>query len=105
MKLRKLFLICLLISLWTRTTKAEEVDTVLHPGDKSPYYGVLVDPDHYKSFTIDEKEATDFRNNLENYVLCPDKGPTVSLFSSSGIEFVIGIGVLSFVAGVVISHW
>ena len=99
MKLRKIFLTCLLISLLTRTTRATNLDTQLAISQPAPFAGVLIDSERYRSLAIDHLEAKDFRDNLNNYVVCPDTGPTVSLFSADGYAVTISLVVIALMGG------
>lgn len=79
-------------------------DTILQAGTPSPFYGVLVSPDHYREFSVDQAESADFKDNLNDYIICPDKPPELNLFGIGGIEVVISVGILAFIGGMVIEH-
>ena len=64
----------ILLILTTRTAKGESwnpPDLVLNHGGNAPFTGVLVNPDHYKFYTIERLEAEDCKANLVKMIQPP----------------------------------
>ena len=101
--MKKLLILSLSISLLILTTKTkadtpfynDQPDLVEKPGDKAPFQGVLVNPDHYKKFTLEKMEFEDFKANENHYIHCdpPPIIPNTTLKS-----FIIGffVGAITF---------
>ena len=59
-----------------RTARADnsvfhsEPDTILRAGDRASFDGILINNNHYRSFTLDHRISEDFQTNMDKYVKC-----------------------------------
>lgn len=62
--------VIILLSLWTSCSNVNANtavirDTKMHPGDKAPFFGVLVSEPRYRAFTNYQDEVDKFRFMIE----------------------------------------
>lgn len=91
-------MICLWMTLLSLTTNASEIDdTILKLGDPAPFYGVLVNPDRYKLYTVGIKQSIAIKENLDEYLSEPPPVPAQSASITSKILlFLAGMGTMGF---------
>ena len=68
-------------------------DLVLDAGAKAPFYGVLVDPDHYREYTEDMRDK-DFLEKDANAALIEAQTPSGFSYGFAGLALGIIIGVI-----------
>lgn len=67
-------------------------DVLLSFGDKAPYYGVLVNPQRYRMFSIDHKERVEILDHLDEK-LASAQPPLISSSGWSQIGW-LGMGLV-----------
>jgi len=60
----------------------------LQLGATAPFQGVLVNPDHYRLFTIDHDENLEFKSNENMFVKCE---PAPLIAKGTTVSFLVGL--------------
>lgn len=98
--------ILLILIILTKTARAESIsppDLIMHVGSIAPFSGVLINENHYRSFTVDHREAVDFRTHLDDYVKC-NPAPLVAPGEVGVFVKGFGLGVIITLLGIIALH-
>lgn len=106
MRLKKLWIILLSLSLWTTTTRAQVAtanpDEILGIGAPALYSGVLISPAKYRQLSIDQRENQYLSEYLSKHDINYPTIPTVKLFSIDGYALVVTVGAVCFMGGLIL---
>lgn len=96
----------LILIILTKTARAESIsppDLIMHVGSIAPFSGVLINENQYRSFTVDHREAVDFRAHLDDYVKC-NPPPLVATGEVGVFVKGFGLGVIITLLGIIALH-
>lgn len=83
----------LLLTITTRSTRANENDIILKKNDKAPFYGVLVSEPRYKYYTEQVEIADYYQANKSNLIEISSINHDELYYAGAGILVGVLIGI------------